>query len=90
MIKESFDPYMENTPFGNSSSKNADDAEMDLLNNQIQMLLKKMENIIARTSNKNKGYAILHQIGKSVQDSMGITDTNMRKAVLGQMPNQNQ
>lgn len=67
---------------------NEEDQELEVLNNQMKTLIAKMKNIIARTSNKNKGYAILHEIGKSIQDAMGITDMNMRKAVLGQLQSQ--
>lgn len=70
------------------SMLNQEDQELEVLNNQMKILIEKMKNLISKTSNKNKGYAILHEIGKSIQDAMGITDLNMRKAVLGQLQNQ--
>lgn len=67
-----------------------EDREAHLLSGQIKTLLTRMQTLISRMKNKNKGYEILGEIGKSVQDAMGITDFNARKAVLGQMPQQRQ
>jgi hypothetical protein len=67
------------------------DQEVSRLSGQIATLLERMKLMISKMQNKNKGYEILGQIGQSIQDAMpGITDANMRKAVLGQMPGQRQ
>lgn len=81
---------LENTNMVNANNNVDEDAELEVLNNQMKFLLTKIKNIISRTSNKNKGYAILHDMGKAIQDAMGVTDVNLKKAVLGQMPSQNQ
>lgn len=65
-----------------------DDAELDVLNSQMQKLMQRLTFLISKTHNKNKGYAILHQIGKAVQDATNMSDINAKKALFGQMPSQ--
>jgi hypothetical protein len=72
----------------NVMSPDQDEKELHILGSQIEMLLGKIEKIVQRTRNKNKGYELLGKIGNMVQTAMGVTDTNMKKAVLGQMPSQ--
>lgn len=67
-----------------------EEQEAHILSGQIKTLLTKMQTLIGRMNNKNKGYEILGEIGKSVRDAMGITDFNAKRAVLNQMPQQRQ
>lgn len=85
---QKFQDWVEQNIQENMGAAAPDDKELDVLNSQMKILIGKMKNIISRTSNKNKGYAILHQIAQECQEAMGISDTNLKKAVLGQMPSQ--
>jgi hypothetical protein len=70
------------------SNGGAEDKEMDMLNSQMQTMLKKLMSLISRTKNKKKGMAVLHQIGQAVQSATGMSDINAKNALLGKIPNQ--
>jgi hypothetical protein len=70
------------------SEEEAEDRDLKMLNSQMQNVLSKLLNLVSKMKNKNKGYALLHQIGQTIQSATGASDTNMRKALFGQLPNQ--
>ena len=67
----------------NTADGGAEDKEMDMLNSQMQTMIKKLMTLISRTNNKKKGMAILHQIGQAVQDATGMSDMAAKNALMG-------
>ena len=61
----------------------AEDAEMDMLNSQMQTMIKKLMTLISKTNNKKKGMAIIHQIGQAVQSATGMSNINARDSLMG-------
>jgi len=70
------------------SNWNEEDKELKVLSSQMQNVLGKLLNLISKMKNKNKGYALLHQIGQSIQSATGASNVNMKKALFGEFPNQ--
>jgi hypothetical protein len=64
-------------------SSGSEDKEMEMLNSQMQTMLKKLMILISKTNNKKKGMAILHQIGKAVQGATGMSNIAARDALMG-------
>lgn len=62
--------------------------ELEMLSKQMQTAMGRLINLISRMKNKNKGYALLHQIAQAVQGATGASDINIKNATMGNLPSQ--
>lgn len=74
--------------FAAINSEEMENQELEMLGKQMQNVMGKLTNLISRMKNKNKGYALLHQVAQAIQSSTGATDNNIKNAALGNLPSQ--
>ena len=70
-------------PQAGQAQDQQEDAELTELNNTLHKALQRLTGLIGKMHNKQKGYAVLHAVAQSMQQAMGINNTQLKNAVTG-------
>ena len=63
-----------------------EESELDDLSSQMQRILGRLIPLVKKMKNKQKGLTLLHAIGQAVQETLNVSDTAAKNAVVGNGP----
>ena len=63
-----------------------EESELDDLSSQMQRILGRLIPLVKKMKNKQMGLTLLHAIGQAVQETLNVSDTAAKNAVVGNGP----